>query len=168
LANYSISDQKKLFGDFARAARDGSDRPFYASDAVTNLFHSTRGVVAPRISGEWITPLLTNPYNDAEHFHLSFELKSRGNNLGGFVRDTNEDGPLKGESFDYPILDGKIDRDVFSFHTNFRLVGDTKEYSEFYEGRAVDDRIAFRRWNDVGGGSTAIETFLAKRPPEWR
>jgi len=134
------------------------------SDAATNLYHAMFKLSAPDISGAWISSSLTNPYDDKEHTHLSFNFDTHGSELNGIVSETNEDEPHKGARFDYPIQEGKIEDGVFSFHTSFEVMDDPKEYAELYEGRVKQGELSIRRWSNYGGGNTSIETFSARRP----
>ena len=134
------------------------------TDAARDLvavFHET---TAPRIAGTWVTPTLDFPFEAADNYHLTFELRIQGHNVTGTVTFSPEgvDEPDRV----YRILDGNVDGANLSFRTQSEVVGaDSKlvPYSDFYEGKLIEGQIAFKKWDDIEGGGE-VEQFVANRP----
>jgi hypothetical protein len=107
------------------------------------------------VAGKWITPLLTNPYADNEHFTLRFDFELFGDKLTGSI---TESGDRSG------IFEGKVRGNVVSFYTQSEvLIGnETKPYKTFYDGRVIGDRIEFIRQDDLSIGGVPLK-FVATR-----
>lgn len=130
------------------------------SDAARNLFGLLHEAAAPRVTGRWITPVLTDPYDTATRFHLVMELRDSGGGVSGsltYFDDTSgtHEDPL-------PVQDGKVVGGVVSFRVAWMNADDQKTYSDFYQGRMSGDAMVFETWNDADGGG-AIQKFTATR-----
>ena len=123
------------------------------TDAARNLFAVFRETTAPRIAGTWVTPTLDFPFEAADNYHLTFELRIQGHNVAGTVTFSPE-GVNEPDRV-YRILDGNVEGANVSFRTESEVVGANSKivpYSDFYEGKVTEGQIAFKKWDDIEGG----------------
>jgi hypothetical protein len=133
------------------------------TDAARNLFAVIHEATAPRVAGTWVTPTLSFPFEAADNYHLTFELRAEGNNLTGTVTFSPEG--VDDSDRVYRILDGKIDGESLSFRTESEVVGaDSKlvPYSDFYEAKVSGGQMSLKKWDDIEGGGE-VERFQANR-----
>ena len=113
------------------------------------------------VSGDWISPPLTNPYDDNEKSVVTLELHQRGETLFGTVSEAvvGRGGDKTG------IRSGQIKDGTITFFTQGMTTGDGGEehpYKETYHGLATAAEIDFIRQNDLPTGGIP-EKFIVKR-----
>jgi hypothetical protein len=128
------------------------------SDSAKNLFGLVHEATVPRVAGTWITPVLTNPYEQDIHYHLVFNLRDDQKEVSGSLTyfDERQKDAINRKQI------GKVADGVVSFRTEWFNRIDEKTYSDFYEGRIAANEIKFETWDNVGGGGD-VQKFEATR-----
>ena len=133
------------------------------TDAARNLFAMVHEATAPRVGGTWVTPTLSFPFEAADNYHLTFELRARGNDVTGTVTFSPE-GTGEPDRV-YRILDGKVGGENVSFRTESEVVGAESKlvpYSDFYEAKVTGGQMSVKKCDDIEGGGQ-VEEFAANR-----
>ena len=141
------------------------------TDAVKSLFSLVNREPAPiDISGQWVTDILTNRFDENDTYLLSFNFKAEEDLLSGTMRKVAR----RSDGYDIRegIMDGRIKGDKISFYIqeayietvprkSFQEFSTTKtvQYKVFYHGTVSDDEIHFMRQDDRGHPP---EKFTAK------
>jgi hypothetical protein len=116
------------------------------------------------VSGQWQTPILTNPNNPYHKYVLSFEFTHEGETLFGNI--THSPKGTVGRTATTGILDGKIKGNLISFHTVEQLWWNDKlqPFKEMYSGilSKQKNEIEFQRFNETPGGGD-VERFVANK-----
>jgi hypothetical protein len=119
--------------------------------------------VAPpvKITGPWVSELLTSPYASNEKYMLQAEFEQHGEALSGTIKEIDESG--RGSAS--PIREGHVSNGQISFYTvgQFTTGDDTSNYRETYQGVVQDKLLDFTRQNDTpSGGETEHFTLHRK------
>ena len=134
------------------------------TDAVKSLFSLINREPAPiDISGQWVTDILTNRFDENDTYRLFFNFKAEEHLLSGTMRKVAR----RSDGYDYDIrkgiMDGKIKGDKISFYIqeaymkivpgkSLQELSTTKTvpYKVFYHGTVSGDEIHFIRQDDRG------------------
>lgn len=143
------------------------------TDAVKSLFSLIIREPAPiDISGQWVTDILTNRFDENDTYRLFFNFKAEEHLLSGTMRKVAS----RSDGYDYDIrkgiMDGKIKGDKISFYIQEAYIETvprnspqefpttkTVPYKVFYPGTVSDDEIHFMRQDERGHPP---EKFTAK------
>lgn len=137
------------------------------TDAVKSLFSLIIREPAPiDISGQWVTDVLTNRFDENDTYRLFFNFKTEEHLLSGTMRKVAK----RSDGYDIRkgIMDGKIKGDKISFYIQKAYIEEslqespntkTVQFKVFYHGTVSDDEIHFMRQDDRGHPP---EKFTAK------
>lgn len=137
------------------------------TDAVKSLFSLIIREPAPiDISGQWVTDVLTNRFDENDTYRLFFNFKAEEHLLSGTMRKVAK----RSDGYDIRkgIMDGKIKGDKISFYIQKAYIEEslqespttkTVQFKVFYHGTVSDDEIHFMRQDERGHPP---EKFMAK------
>ncbi len=130
-----------------------------AAGGLVYRFGPGATATAGDISGRWVTPALTNPYDPNQKSTLHFEFQQSGDTLFGTVSEKSGfGGAQKG------IKGGQVRGAAIVFYTEGLTTSGSGEqpYKETYRGTLKGAVIEFVRQNDVASGGLP-QKFTATR-----
>ena len=134
------------------------------TDAVKSLLSLVDREPTPiDISGQWVTDILTNRFDENDTYLLFFNFKAEEDLLSGTMRKVARRSDGYGYDFRKGIMDGRIKGDKISFYIQEAYIKSvpkksvqefsttkTVQFKVFYHGTVSDDEIHFMRQDDRG------------------
>ena len=101
---------------------------------------------AERIAGQWVSEVITNPFDRNDRYRIHFEFKVfAGKLVGTLTRKSSEDSPRRFPATTRAITDGKLEGEAVSFAEPFQVLmgASTEDHKRQFTGELMADGIAF-------------------------
>ena len=128
-------------------------------------------LVAPiaDLAGDWVSDVITNPYEKTNTYRLHFSFKVVGDRVLGSVVEKSTPGDSRPYAVSRGILDGRLDGDIVTFRIPYEVLttdgsGDwiTEDHSKALTGVLAGGGLAFIMQDDQGDPP---QEFTATRAP---